>query len=59
MPGFCFGILGVLTLIALEERPARERCPACGKRRAVSRASCEHCRAAWPAPALDGTENFA
>jgi hypothetical protein len=57
--GFLFGLLGILTLLALEEQPARERCVGCGKRRVVSRASCEHCRARWPAPALEGTEIFA
>ena len=43
---------------SLLERPAREPCAVCGKKRVVTRELCEHCGAPFGAPALDGTEIF-
>ncbi len=56
--GIAVGPLGVLVMLALIEWPARERCPACGRERVVTREQCEHCGAPFGAPALDGTEIF-
>ena len=56
--GFVFGPVGLFTLICLEDWPARERCDACGGSRIVTRETCEHCGAEWPAPQPDGTEIF-
>jgi hypothetical protein len=47
-----------LTMLSLYEWPQREPCPACGKRRVVSRDLCEHCEAAFAPPPRDGTEIF-
>lgn len=52
------GPLGYLTMLTLLEWPAREPCPSCNKKRVVTRETCEHCNAPFPAPALDGTEIF-
>lgn len=56
--GFAFGLLGVALFLMLVERPARERCPACGRKRVVDRERCEHCGAPFPPPQRDGTEIF-
>ena len=56
--GFLAGPLGVLLMQSLLERPAREPCAVCGKKRVVTRELCEHCGAPFGAPALDGTEIF-
>lgn len=50
------GPIGLLTLLAQETWPVSEPCPACGKRRLITFDQCEHCGAAWSAPAKDGTE---
>ena len=55
---FWLGIYGVLMLLALREWPARVPCPHCGRKRVVTREVCEHCGAAFPRPARDGTEIF-
>jgi len=52
------GPAAVLLLVALRDWPAREACPACRQKRVVDREECEHCGAAFPAPATDGTEIF-
>ena len=54
-----FGIPGLLTLLCVQEWPAREMCPNCKKLRAVDRENCEHCDAKFPAPEKNGTEIFA
>jgi hypothetical protein len=56
--GFVFGWVGLLLLVALQEWPARVRCPSCGRPRVVDRDRCEHCGAAHAEPAPDGTEIF-
>jgi hypothetical protein len=55
---FLFGFVGLLTMLVLITRPAREPCPACGRKRVVTRELCEHCGAPFPPPAPDGTEIF-
>ena len=55
---FLVGPWGLLLLWALLDWPARERCPACGRKRVVTDDQCQHCQAAFPAPVLDGTEIF-
>jgi hypothetical protein len=57
--GFVFGWVGLLLMLALQEWPARVRCPSCGQPRRVDRDRCEHCGAAHALPAPDGTEIFA
>ena len=56
--GLCFGWVGLLLMLAVQEWPARLVCPKCRKLRVVSRDQCEHCGAAHAAPAPDGTEIF-
>jgi hypothetical protein len=51
-----FGPIGLLALRDGTGRPVRERCPACGRGRLITREHCEHCAAPFPPPALDGTE---
>jgi hypothetical protein len=46
----------LLTLLAIYTWPARERCPACGRKRVVTHESCDHCKAGFAPPAADGTE---
>jgi ABC-type transport system involved in multi-copper enzyme maturation permease subunit len=53
---FLFGPAVLLTMLAFEEWPLREKCPVCGKQRQVTRESCEHCGAKWPQAQKDGTE---
>jgi len=53
-----FGLNGLVLMLALVSRPARERCPHCGRMRVVSPERCEHCGAAFAPPAPDGTEIF-
>jgi hypothetical protein len=55
---FLFGIVGLLVLLVVPDWPARENCPGCRKLRVVDRETCEHCGAAFPAPAPTGTEIF-
>jgi hypothetical protein len=54
--GLLFGWLGLVTMLAVQEWPARVRCPTCGRDRRVDRDQCEHCGAAHAPPAADGTE---
>ena len=56
--GLLLGPAGTLMLIALRDWPAREPCPACGKKRVVDRELCEHCGAPFPPPTPDGTQVF-
>jgi hypothetical protein len=56
--GFCFGWVGLLLMLALQEWPARIACPKCRKLRVVTRDTCEHCGAAHALPEPDGTEIF-
>ncbi len=56
--GLLFGPVGLLLMLALQERPAHVLCHACGKARLVTRETCEHCGAAHAPPTPDGTEIF-
>ncbi|HEX5271675.1 MAG TPA: hypothetical protein VFW33_14355, partial [Gemmataceae bacterium] len=56
--GLLFGWVGLVLMLALQEWPARVRCPACGRSRRVDRERCEHCGAPHAQPARDGTEIF-
>jgi hypothetical protein len=56
---FVLGIAGLLTLLCVQEWPAREACPHCKKLRAVDRETCEHCQAPFAPPDKNGTEIFA
>ena len=56
--GFMFGWVGLMLMLALQEWPARVRCPACGQPRRVDRDRCDHCGAPHVPPAPDGTEIF-
>lgn len=53
------GPLGFLLMLALIEWPARESCPACSRKRVVTRERCEHCGEPFAAPTQNGTEIFA
>ena len=50
------GLHAPLTLICLRERPARAKCPACGKPRPLGEGTCPHCGAAWPVPGDPATD---
>jgi hypothetical protein len=52
------GIPGLLAFLSVQEWPARETCPKCGKQRVVEREHCEHCGAEFPAPEKTGIEIF-
>ncbi len=52
------GIPGLLAFLSVQEWPARESCPQCGKLRVVDREQCEHCGAEFPPPEKTGTEIF-
>jgi hypothetical protein len=56
--GLLFGWVGLVLMLALQEWPARVRCPSCGWPRRVDRERCQHCGAPHAPPALDGTEIF-
>jgi hypothetical protein len=56
--GLLFGWVGLALMLALQEWPARVRCPSCGRQRLVDSERCEHCGAAHAPPAPDGTEIF-
>ena len=58
MSVFWTGFFGLITLLVLREWPPRIVCETCGKKRSVAQETCAHCHAAWPPPALDGTEIF-
>ncbi len=53
-----FGLAGMLTFFALQERPASVICPACRRRRDVDREQCEHCEAMFAPPPRNGIEIF-
>ncbi len=53
-----FGIPGLLAFLGLQEWPAREACPDCGRLRVVNREHCEHCGAVFRPAAPTGTEIF-
>jgi hypothetical protein len=55
---FALGPFGLLMMLAMFGWPARVDCPSCHKKRIVERDNCEHCGAAFPEPAQDGTEIF-
>ncbi len=55
---FALGPFGLLMMLCVLEWPARVACFSCGALRVVGRALCEHCHAAFPATARDGTEIF-
>jgi DNA-directed RNA polymerase subunit RPC12/RpoP len=52
------GAGAVIAALALYDWPARVACPACGKKRLVTKAICKHCGATWPLPLADGNEIF-
>jgi ABC-type transport system involved in multi-copper enzyme maturation permease subunit len=52
------GVPGLLAFMSVQEWPAREACPKCGKLRVVDREQCEHCGASFPPPEKTGTEIF-
>jgi hypothetical protein len=56
--GLLFGWTGLVLMLALQDWPARVRCPSCGRPRLVDRERCEHCGAPHALPAPDGTEIF-
>lgn len=56
---FLLGLGGLLTLLCVQEWPAREACPHCKKLRAVDRELCPHCQSPFPPPEKNGTEIFA
>jgi hypothetical protein len=58
MIGFCFGWVGMVLMVVLEEWPARIPCPRCLKLRVVTRDRCEHCGVPHAPPNTDGTEIF-
>ncbi len=52
------GLPGLLTFLAVQEWPALEPCPSCGKRRLVTQAQCEHCAAPFSPAEKIGIEIF-
>jgi hypothetical protein len=56
--GFALGPLGVLLMLSLIEWPALEKCPACHRKRVVTRERCEHCNEPFAPAPKDGTEIF-
>jgi hemoglobin-like flavoprotein len=56
---FLLGIAGLLTLLCVQEWPARAACPHCKKLRAVDRELCPHCQSPFAPPEKNGTEIFA
>lgn len=52
----CTGIYGLLASMILEGFPRRTPCPACGRKRFLHQAHCQHCHTAWPQRKPDGTE---
>jgi hypothetical protein len=53
---FLFGLPGLLAFLSVQEWPARETCPGCGKLRVVDREKCPHCGADFAPPEKNGTE---
>ncbi len=56
--GLLLGTAGVLVLVSLAEAVPTVPCPACGRRRPVSRDRCPHCGAGFAPPAAVGIEVF-
>ena len=52
------GVPGFIAFLSVNEWPARESCPSCGKRRVVTREKCEHCGAPFAPPQKAGIEIF-
>lgn len=52
------GLPGFIAFLSVQEWPAREACPHCGKLRVVGRSECEHCGEAFAPARKDGTEIF-
>lgn len=55
---FWLGIPGLLMMLSMEDFPVRVVCPSCGRKRIVTRETCEYCVAPFPGPPADGTEIF-
>jgi hypothetical protein len=55
---FLLGPAGLVVMLGLYHRPARETCAACGKRRIQGRQYCPHCHATLSPPPSDGSEIF-
>ena len=53
-----FGVAGFLAFVAVQEWPARKRCPGCGRLRVVTNQLCEHCGQPFPPPPKTGAEIF-
>lgn len=53
---FAFGLAGLIVFWLAGERPRTTACPACARPRRLADEHCAHCGAAWPSPALEGTE---
>jgi ABC-type transport system involved in multi-copper enzyme maturation permease subunit len=53
-----FGLAGFLAFLSVQEWPARQPCPQCGKLRVVDRPRCEHCGAGFAPPEKTGTEIY-
>jgi hypothetical protein len=49
---------GVLTMLLMVEKPAKQVCASCGKKRPVNWETCPHCSKPWPAAKTDQTEIF-
>jgi hypothetical protein len=58
LAAFAVGPLALLTMLALLEWPALEKCTACGRLRVVTSETCEHCAQPFAPPPVDGTEIF-
>ncbi len=55
---FVLGLPGLLVLLSTDDADVTVLCPACGRRRPVSRDRCPHCDAAFAPPAAIGIEVF-
>jgi hypothetical protein len=55
---FLLGPAGITVMLALNDWPAREACPACGRNRIVWRRQCSHCGSPEAPSAMDGREIF-
>jgi len=53
-----FGLPGLIAFFSVQEWPAKEPCPHCGKPRMVDREQCEYCGGVFAPPATNGTEIF-
>lgn len=52
------GPAGIVVMLGLNDWPAREACPACGRTRPVPRRLCPHCQAPLPPAPRDDREIF-